>query len=300
MTAEPVSDEILYAVHAEEYVASVRALAAAGGGRLDPDTVVSAASYDAARAAAGAASDAVARVFGHDVPAAFAAVRPPGHHALRSHGMGFCLFNNVACAAVAARLRHGAERILILDWDLHHGNGTQDIFYRDGSVLFVSVHQEHWYPGTGSWDEVGSGAGEGFTVNIPLPAGTGDEGYRRVFEEVIVPLGRAFRSDLMLVSAGYDAHAGDPLGGMLVSTAGFGTLTRLAREAAGGSTRMVAVLEGGYHLSHLSDSVLATLSVLGGGAGPTGLPQGPEEVGHRAIADRIRQVRGVVRNYWNI
>jgi acetoin utilization deacetylase AcuC-like enzyme len=298
---DPVPDDILFAIHAEPYVEMVRACARSGGGILDPDTVVSAASYDAALRAAGAAVAAVDHVVrGEAGTAAFAAVRPPGHHALPAKGMGFCLFNNAACAAVAARTRHGLERVMILDWDVHHGNGTEEIFYRDGSVLYVSLHQENWYPGTGQWDNFGGGAGEGFTVNAPLPAGTGDEGYRLVLEELVIPLGAAFRPDVLVISAGYDAQRGDPLGGMLVSTGGFGVLTELAVQAAGPPRRVVAVLEGGYHLQPLAHSVMATLAVLSGMPPPADTGSAPDEVPYRVISERVRRTRSALRNYWNI
>jgi acetoin utilization deacetylase AcuC-like enzyme len=300
VTADPVPDDVLFAVHEEPYVEMVRSHARSGGGILDPDTVVSASSYDAAVLAAGAAVAAVAQVLHAGVgTAAFAAVRPPGHHALPARGMGFCLFNNAACAALAAR-RHGCERVMILDWDVHHGNGTQEIFYRDGSVLYVSLHQENWYPGTGPWSDFGGGAGEGFTVNVPLPAQTGDEGYRLVFEEVVVPLGAAFRPDLLVISAGYDAQRGDPLGGMLVSTGGFAMMTELARQAAGSSRRITAVLEGGYHLQPLAQSVLATLDVLSGNPAPAATPSAADEIPYRVIAERVKRTRSALRNYWNI
>jgi acetoin utilization deacetylase AcuC-like enzyme len=300
VTPEPIDEHLLHAVHDEAYVERIRLLAQSGGGSLDPDTVVSEASYRAALLAAGGAVEAVDRVLRKETDAAFAAVRPPGHHALRDRGMGFCLFNNVACAAISARNEDGIGRTMILDWDVHHGNGTQEIFFRDGSVLYVSVHQEHWYPGTGRWDEVGSGVGEGFTLNIPLPAGTGDEGYRLVFEEVVVPLGAAFRPELMLISAGYDAHFGDPLGGMLLSTVGFTALTRLAVQAAG-EGRVVGVLEGGYHLRHLAGSVVGTLAVLTDRAVPTADEHAVgEEIPYRVIQERVRHARSIARNYWNI
>jgi acetoin utilization deacetylase AcuC-like enzyme len=301
VTPDPVPDDILFAIHEEPYVEMVRAHARSGGGILDPDTIVSAGSYDAAVLAAGAAVAGVDHVVrGEAGTAAFAAVRPPGHHALPAKGMGFCLFNNAACAAVAARTRHGLERVMILDWDVHHGNGTEEIFYRDGSVLYVSLHQEHWYPGTGRWDDFGGGAGEGFTVNVPLPAGTGDEGYRLVFEELVVPLGAAFRPDMLVISAGYDAQRGDPLGGMLVGTRGFGVLTDLAVQAAGTPRRVVAVLEGGYHLQPLAHSVLATLTVLSGMPLPADTGSAPDEVPYRVIVERVRRTRSALRHYWNI
>ncbi len=301
LTPDPVDPRVLHAVHDDGYVERVRRLAQEGGGFLDPDTAVSAASYRAAELAAGGAVAAVECVLRRGAPAAFAAVRPPGHHAFAGRGTGFCLFNNIACAAVAARDDHAIRRTMILDWDVHHGNGTQEIFFRDGSVLYVSLHQEHWYPGTGRPDEVGAGDGEGFTLNIPLPAQTGDDGYRLVFEELIVPLGAVYRPELLLISAGYDAHVADPLGGMLITTRGFANLTELALQAAGAGGRPVGILEGGYHLQHLADSVVATLSVLDGSPVSSDEAEpGQDEIPSRVIQERVKQARAIARNYWNI
>jgi acetoin utilization deacetylase AcuC-like enzyme len=299
---EPVPLELLTAVHSPRYVDHVREVSRGGGGMLDPDTVVSSASYDTALLSAGGAVRAVRAVLegkSGEPGAAFAAVRPPGHHALPAQGMGFCLFNNVACAATAALEEWGRSRVLILDWDVHHGNGTQAIFYASRAVLFISLHQEHWYPGTGAIEETGEGDGVGFTVNIPLPAGTGNEGYRHVFEEVVLPVTQAFAPELLLISAGYDAHASDPLGGMALTAAGFRSLTELVLGIH--PNAVVAVLEGGYNLSHLSASVLATIGALAGvGAPAAGTPEPAEETSYAAIRARVRAVRSVVRNYWNI
>jgi acetoin utilization deacetylase AcuC-like enzyme len=283
-------------------VEQVARVARQGGGLLDADTVIAPPSYEVALQAAGGVVQAVEQVVRGDAAAAFALVRPPGHHALPDRGMGFCLFNNVAVAAAAARDRWGLRRILILDWDVHHGNGTQAIFYRDPSVLYVSTHQENWYPGTGHWEEVGEGDGEGYTLNIPLPAETGDEGYRLVFEEVVVPLADAFRPELLLVSAGYDPHFADPLSGMLVTAAGFRTLTELVVAAAGrGDGRLVAVLEGGYDLPGLATSVVATLEVLTRQTAQTAFPDHRfEETPYPVIRERIRRARSVALNYWRI
>lgn len=299
---EPAPPELLTAVHSPRYVDHVREVSRAGGGMLDPDTVVSSASYDTALLSAGGAVRAVRAALegkSGEPRAAFAAVRPPGHHALPAQGMGFCLFNNVACAATAALEEWGRSRVLILDWDVHHGNGTQAIFYASRAVLFISLHQEHWYPGTGAIEETGEGDGAGFTVNIPLPAGTGDKGYRHVFEEVVLPVTQAFAPELLLISAGYDAHAGDPLGGMALTAAGFRSLTELVLAIH--PRAVVAVLEGGYNLSHLSASVLATIGALAGVNAPAaGMPESAEETSYAAIRARVRAVRSVVRNYWNI
>jgi len=298
LTPEPVEEDLLAAVHTPRYVELVRRLSREGGGQLDPDTVVSAASFDAARLAAGAAVTAVRTVLTGENAAAFAAVRPPGHHARPEAGMGFCLFNNVACAAMAAQHEYGRTRILILDWDVHHGNGTQEIFYRSRAVMYVSLHQENWYPGTGAMNETGAGEGVGFTVNIPLPPGTGDAGYRHLFEEVVLPVTAAFAPELLLISAGYDAHAGDPLGGMALTARGFHALTTLVREVHRGP--LAAVLEGGYALRALGHAVTATLGALLGRPAPEAAGGLSEEIPYAAIRARARAVRRVLRDSWDI
>jgi acetoin utilization deacetylase AcuC-like enzyme len=294
---EPVDPHLLTTVHAGRYVEQIRLLAVGGGGHLDVDTVVSPASFEVAKLAAGAAVVAV----GETLPSrgrAFALIRPPGHHAGPAYGMGFCLFNNAACAAEAAR-GLGVRRVCIIDWDVHHGNGTQDIFYRRADVLVCSLHQEHWYPGTGALEETGAGEGAGFTVNIPLPAGTGDQGYRHAFEEVVLPLLDASAPDLLVLCAGYDAHHADPLGGMRLTEAGFAALTGMLLAHHSGP--LVAVLEGGYDLAALGRSVAATLSVLAGPGAPAVPESAPEvEVGYTVLRSRIREIRSVVRDAWPI
>jgi acetoin utilization deacetylase AcuC-like enzyme len=295
---EPATDEVLTSVHTRAYVERVRDLAASGGGMLDPDTAVGPASDGIARLAAGGALGAVDAVLAGDAPIAMALVRPPGHHARPGRGMGFCLFNNVALAARHALERRGMERVFILDWDVHHGNGTQEAFYHDPRVVFCSLHQENWYPGTGALTETGEGPGEGACVNIPLPAGIGDGGYEYLWEEVVLPLMRAVAPGLVLISAGFDAHHADPLGAMLLTAAGFGRLAAMVREAAG-DVPIAAVLEGGYDLDGLSFSVAATL------AGLTGVASGlrePEAVLREApfsvARERAREVRRVAGMYW--
>ncbi|MBI5955565.1 MAG: histone deacetylase, partial [Chloroflexi bacterium] len=253
-------------VHRTSYVQAVEQMAEAGGGQLDWDTVISSSSFRAARYAAGGTLRAVDAVMTDEAKAAFALVRPPGHHALPQRGMGFCLFNNVAIAARYGQRQYGLERILIVDFDAHHGNGTQAAFYSDPGVLYFSTHQYPFYPGTGHWEETGEGSGRGYTVNVPLPSGTGDEGFRRAYEEVLVPLARRFAPQLILVSAGYDAHWADPLTMMSLSVKGFawmaGALDSLAREHC--PKKLVLALEGGYNLEALSFSIAATLRALSG------------------------------------
>jgi len=232
--------------HSPEHVARIRAIDAETW--LDGDTPASATSFEAALLAAGGAVEA-ARVDG------FALVRPPGHHAPADRAMGFCLFNNAAIAARAAQAEDGLERVAILDWDVHHGNGTQDIFWDDPSVLYVSLHQWPFYPGTG-----GPGEGNETTVNVPLPAGSGNEEYIRAFEEIVEPAVRGFEPDLLIVSAGFDAHTDDPLASMELTGLGF---RELARRCRGLSPRVAAVLEGGYNLETLQGLVHAALDGFG-------------------------------------
>jgi acetoin utilization deacetylase AcuC-like enzyme len=232
---------------------------------LDEDTPTSAGTWEAARLSAGAAVGAVEAVMSGRAANAFALVRPPGHHALPDRAMGFCLLNNVAIAAEAAR-RAGAQRVAILDWDVHHGNGTQDMFEARPDVLYMSIHQYPFYPGTGAAHEVGTGAGRGATVNCPLPGGQGDADYGVAFHDLILPAARAFAPELILVSAGFDAHARDPLAEMQVTERGYAAMTsavmQLAAETCGG--KVALLLEGGYDLPALAGSVRATLEALTG------------------------------------
>lgn len=297
-TPEPVGDEVLTSVHTRAYVQRVRDLAASGGGPLDPDTAVGPASDGIARLAAGGALAAVDAVLAGEAPAAMALVRPPGHHARPGAGMGFCLFNNVALAARHAIDRRGVERVFILDWDVHHGNGTEEAFYHDPRVVFCSLHQEQWYPGTGAITEAGEGPGEGATINIPLPAGIGDSGYAYLWEEVVLPLLRAVAPGLVLISAGFDAHHADPLGGMLLTADGFRRLAALVREAAG-PVPVAAVLEGGYDLDGLSYSVAAALEGLTGVASGLREPEAAlREAPFSVARERAREVRRIAGMYW--
>ncbi|ADO74323.1 histone deacetylase family protein [Stigmatella aurantiaca] len=262
---------------------------------IDEDTRLSPDSYDAALLAAGAAVGAVEEVMAGRARNAFALVRPPGHHAEPGRAMGFCLFNNVAIAAEAGR-RLGAERVLVLDWDVHHGNGTQAAFEGRRDVLYQSVHQYPYYPGTGAPREVGQGAGEGFSVNCALPGGATDSDYRSIFEDLLLPIADSFQPQLMLVSAGFDPHRNDPLGGMLVTERGFAAmcagLRSLAERLCGG--KLVLVLEGGYSLEGLSQSVHACIEVL---AGRSDSFPGGETSSDTAHA--IAQSREALRPYWS-
>ena len=291
--ATPLDLELLSTRHDPNYIKQVEMVAESGGGMLDPDTYVNAHSYEAALMAAGGLINAVEAVLLGQVDNAFALVRPPGHHALRGRGMGFCLFNNVALAAQYAIEKHHLSRILIADFDVHHGNGTQDAFYERADVLYFSTHQYPHYPGTGHWRERGQREGEGYTVNVPLPYGVGDEGYAQAFEEILLPLARRYNPQLILVSAGYDAHWADPLAGMRLSTTGFHrlttTLVSLAEELCQG--RLVLTLEGGYDLSALSHSVLATFAALKREEAQD--PLGPAPGRSPSIDDLLQNVKGV-------
>jgi len=289
--AAPVSLDLLRRIHDPGYISLVERVSQSGGGMLDPDTYVNAHSYEAALMAAGGVVKAVEAVLAGEVDNAFALVRPPGHHAVVDRGMGFCLFNNVAVAAQHA-LEGGLARVLIVDYDVHHGNGTQDIFYERDDLLYFSTHQYPHYPGTGHWKEMGRGAGEGYTVNVPLPWGVGDEGYERAFGEVLCPTAQRYAPQIILVSVGYDAHWTDPLAGMNLSTTGYhrlaATLVSLAEEHCQG--RLVFTLEGGYQLEALSHSVLATFAALLGEEAEDPLGPSPrEEPSIEGLLDKIRE-----------
>jgi acetoin utilization deacetylase AcuC-like enzyme len=275
--------EELLRVHAEAHVDRVLSLAGRDA-QLDPDTAMSPGSTEAALLAAGAAAQLATDVLRGEVENGFALVRPPGHHAVAGEAMGFCLFNNVAVAAEAA-LARGAERVLIVDWDVHHGNGTQGAFYGRDDVLFCSSHQFPLYPGSGAPTEVGEGAGRGFTVNVALPGGQGDADYGALFHELFLPRAQAFKPDLVLVSAGFDPHRADPLGGMNVTERGFAAmcsaLKALAEEVCDG--KLVLLLEGGYDLEGLARSVHACVEVLAGARTET-FPAGAGRAVQAAIA----------------
>ncbi|WP_038038588.1 histone deacetylase [Thermorudis peleae] len=261
---QPASLELVTAIHRPEYVSMVERLALLGGGWLDADTVVCPVSYPVALLAAGAAVQAVDAVMAGQAPRVFAFVRPPGHHAEPGRGMGFCLFNNIAIAAWHALHAYRLQRVAILDWDVHHGNGTQAAFYDTDRVLFISLHQWPLYPGTGRASETGRGEGLGFTLNLPLLPGTGDARYLALFDETIEPRLLDYRPELLLVSAGYDAHWQDPLADMRVTEQGFAAMAARVRRWADTlcAGRLVLVLEGGYNLAALAASVVATLQAL--------------------------------------
>jgi acetoin utilization deacetylase AcuC-like enzyme len=256
-------DEIAL-VHNRDYIARIADVAENGGGWLDPDTVMSSGSYEAAVYAVGGAIKATEAVLNKEIDSAFALVRPPGHHATPRRAMGFCLFNNIAIAAKYAISQYKLERVAIIDFDVHHGNGTQEAFYDNPQVLYVSTHEYPFYPGTGGRDETGIGKAEGTKINIPLPSGCGDTEYLQVFDQVIAPAVRRFNPRLILVSAGYDLHWADHMAFMQVTTTGFAEMVKIIKGLADElcESRLIFCLEGGYHLKALACSVKATFDVL--------------------------------------
>jgi acetoin utilization deacetylase AcuC-like enzyme len=290
MVSPAVDHAVLTAVHDERYVAMVKRACEAGGGHLDPDTVVSVRSFDAALHAAGGAVRMVDLLLDGEASVGFSSHRPPGHHAYASRATGFCIFNNVAIAAQYALDVRGLERVLIFDWDVHHGNGTSTIFHASHRVMYVSIHQSPLFPGTGPAHDMGEGAGRGFTVNLPVPAGSGDETWVSLTEHVVAPLAHAFKPQLMLISAGYDAHRDDLLADCTVTDEGFAAMARAVR-ATGDSlgSPVGAVLEGGYALGALGRSVAATLE---------GLAEPPEEVEPAGVVPLAHQARERLTAWW--
>jgi acetoin utilization deacetylase AcuC-like enzyme len=293
VAAEPADIEVLSRVHSMDYLQRLEEFCRAGGGHLDLDTFARPDSWEAALLSAGAGLQAVALSRQRGDGVTFVATRPPGHHASAEHSMGFCLINNVAVAAAA--LVAAGERVLIVDWDVHHGNGTQAVFWENPSVLYVSTHQSPFYPGTGEADEVGNGEGFGLTVNVPLPAGATGDVVRRAMDEVAAPVIAEFAPTWVLVSAGFDAHRADPLANLALSSADFADLARTVSAYAPRPGRLVVFLEGGYDLDALRSSVSATLGALvgatGTGAGETSTAGGPGgEFVRSAAATRGRAI----------
>jgi acetoin utilization deacetylase AcuC-like enzyme len=286
----PAPADAVARVHPGRYLLALEELCATGGGQIDPDTVVSEGSYHAALLAAGAGLEAVRRLDAGEGDAAFCAVRPPGHHATPRRAMGFCLLNNVSVTAAA--LADRGERVLVLDYDAHHGNGTQDAFYDDPRVTYVSIHEYPLYPGTGALHETGRGAGDGTTVNVPVPSGTTGDVYRRAFDEVIEPLVQAGQPTWLLVSAGFDAHRADPITGLGLSAGDYGDLARLSLGLVPAG-RAVFFLEGGYDRDGLAASAGATMAALAGGRYRPETPTagGPGSVVVDAVAG-LRRERG--------
>jgi len=305
---EPASLDVIALNHAAGMIKTIADTAGRPHDFLDADTQTSPRSFDAACLAVGAVVDGIGRIVDGEIDNAFCLVRPPGHHAEKDRAMGFCLFNSIAVGAKWALSHLGMERIFILDWDLHHGNGTQRSFYDSNKVLYGSTHQYPYYPGTGALLEIGAGKGEGFTLNVPLPGGQGDQDYMRIFNDIFVPVARQYKPQLILVSCGFDIYGGDPLGTMRVSAAGFAAMTmimqNLADELCDG--RLLITLEGGYNLSGMRDGTLAVLSALSGEklnqAHPDFTPADP--VGSRVQQGNppwyIEQAVTLAKSYWNM
>ncbi len=265
-------------IHRADYLRLVESTSTANHYALDGDTITCRDSFAVGVLAVGGFLGLLDRIAAQESSSGFALVRPPGHHALRNRAMGFCLFNTMAIGAAYLKHQHGAKKILIVDWDVHHGNGTQDAFYQDPTVMFVSTHQFPYYPGTGAMNEVGVGAGEGYTVNIPLPAGCADAEYLQAFRHIVVPAAERFQPEWILVSAGFDPHRRDPLGGMDVTEDGFGAMARALLSLANrfADARIAFLLEGGYDLAGLRNSVSVVLNAM--------LETNPQENGRLPLA----------------
>jgi acetoin utilization deacetylase AcuC-like enzyme len=276
--APAASREQLLRVHSPRHLDAIEELSRRGGGMIDMDTVASQGSYEAALHAAGGAVYAVDRMLAEGERIAFCGVRPPGHHAETARAMGFCLFNNMAIAVAHALEEHGAERVLVLDWDVHHGNGTEEIFFASDRVLYASIHQSPLYPGTGDADDFGTGAGEGFTVNLPVPPGSGPDDFLSLVQRVVVPLAHQHRPGLVGISAGYDAHRADPLAQCMLDAEAYADMAASMRETATALDAPVLVcLEGGYDLDALAESVTATLGALTDSRSPRPAPPEPAQ-----------------------
>jgi acetoin utilization deacetylase AcuC-like enzyme len=295
--SRPATQDELALIHTPDHIKRVAATAGRSFVSLDPDTQTSPRSYEAAILAAGGFFSLVDALMNKSIPNGFALVRPPGHHAEANRAMGFCLFNNVALGAEYARIKYGLKRILIVDWDLHHGNGTQHSFWESDRVLYFSTHQYPYYPGTGASNEVGGKKAMGFTVNVPLSSGYQDEDFAQIFERILVPIGRQFKPELILISAGFDTYFEDPLGAMLVSPKGFARMTnlllRLAGEVCHG--RLLLALEGGYHLEGLGLSVQAVLNELTGDSILNPEDCQPDERPSLAVVEKVWAVQ---KNFW--
>lgn len=304
---EPASLDTIGLNHTKKQIVKASSTAGKNNDFLDADTLTSEKSYDAALLAAGALVDGLKRIHAAEFNNCFCMVRPPGHHAESDRSMGFCLFNNVAIAAKYALSHLGMNRILILDWDLHHGNGTQHSFYGSEKVLYISTHQYPYYPGTGALLETGSGAGEGYTINIPLYGGQGDRDFACIFNDLVAPVTNLFKPQLILISCGFDIYKGDPLGGMQVTPAGFSYMTRvmvrLAEKLCDG--KLLVTLEGGYNLQGMRDGCLAVLSELYGDNHTGKFPVFLDEKTNRNLAavtglGIVDQALNITKNYWKL
>lgn len=296
--SRPATTDELSLVHEPALIEGVRVRAEHGGGWVDPDTLITPRSYEVARRVVGGTLNALTAVMSREVASAYCLVRPPGHHATPVQAMGFCLFNHVAIAAQAALTMHGLERVAVVDWDVHHGNGTQDAFYRDARVLYVSTHEYPFYPGTGAAEEVGAGAGKGTNINIPMPHGSGDREHAEAFETVVIPALRRFRPQLILVSAGFDAHFADDIAMQNLSVDGYGALARMVVEAADElcDGQLLIAQEGGYHEVALPWCVRRTIEVMRGDPptpDPLGTIASKRPAGFEEMLGAVRRLHGL-------
>ncbi len=290
------TEEELRLVHTANHIEEVRKLARKGGGYIDSDTILSSSSYKAAVFACGAAIDAVEEVLTNQQDV-FCLIRPPGHHALADKAMGFCLFNNLAIAASYAIKKKGISRILIVDWDAHHGNGLQDIFYETDRVLYISLHQMPLYPGTGTIEEVGKGKGEGFTINIPFPSGTAESTYLKAFYEIILPVAEQFEPEMVMIAAGYDSHCRDPLASVCLTANSYAKMTAMLKSIS--HSPFVLTLEGGYQLEALSRSVAATIAEVA--SIKFELNEEPVIAGEQRYGlESIVRIKKVQQRYWSL
>ena len=299
---EASHDEIAY-VHTKSYIDRVADTSGKSHVILDPDTITSAETYEISKLAVGGLCNAIDAVMTGEADNAFAFVRPPGHHAGAGNSAGFCVFNNIAIGAMHARIRHGIKKILIVDWDLHHGNGTQKIFYADRGVLYFSTHQYPYYPGTGGLHEIGEGQALGFTVNVPLHRGAVNGTFISAFHKILEPIAMAYQPELILVSAGFDTYFKDPLGGMRVTPEGFAAMARILLNIADKycSGKLVAVLEGGYHVAGLTQSVKATLEEMWDETLQTEEKMAAQEADtDEANKPVIQSVINAVRPFWDV
>jgi acetoin utilization deacetylase AcuC-like enzyme len=302
ITPRAATREEIIAVHDPEYVDRIAATAGKDARHLDADTSTSARTYEVSLLAAGGLLAAIDAVMG-DLANAFALVRPPGHHAERNRAMGFCIFNNVAIGAKYALSAHTLERVLICDWDLHHGNGTQRTFYEDPQVLYFSTHQYPYYPGSGHYTEIGESAGTGYTVNVPLSTGYGDADYANIFRHILRPIALAYQPQLILVSAGFDIYRQDPLGGMAVTEEGFARLIDIIMDVADTvcDGRIVVTLEGGYHLEGQARSVVEVVTRMAGDGMPDrGRWEGKEDKEYPLIRELVATLKENLNDFWKL
>lgn len=302
--AAPAEPETVALIHDPDYIKAVERLAASGGGMWDPDTVISPHSYQAALRAVSGAIKAMQVVLEGEVNNTFALLRPPGHHAEPRRAMGFCLFNNLALAVKIAQNEYNLERILVVDWDVHHGNGTQVVFYDDPCVLYFSVHQMPLYPGTGHTHEVGTGKGRGYTVNVPLPPGCGDIAYLTALETILKPIALAYSPQAVFISAGQDAHFADPLANMNVTTPGFMKIAQLVKEIAAQTCgeKMIACLEGGYNLKTVPYPVAGIINIFAeiGDHELTDPSRPPRDELSPVAQQAIENARQIQREFWPV